>query len=338
MKNTAFFGCVLFIAVFGACTTSKAVKVTPAPAAPPAMETAVQRIKQNSADIKKYFNLDDKKEIILKAELTEQGEHFEVIYDMKRTEPGNPSDPAGGFLIPFSVESNKSGAVRYDSLLWKPQKDAAGILLTFDDDYMEIWEQNFDLFDEYGARVTFFVQGEYCSFCNAALARGHDVGYHSLNHLNLPKVSREIFDEETLSGIQVFREAGVPLDSFAYPFGLSETWMHEELLKTFRILRGYGVTFRVYDSHTIRKGYISSRALDNILFKKDEDFEAVIDIMLRTVKFIGGDLVLPLTSHNISDTADWGIKPHRLEYLLKAARDLKLNFYIFRDFLETDKL
>jgi hypothetical protein len=49
--------------------------------------------------------------------------------------------------------------------------------------------------------------------------------------------------------------------------------------------------------------------------------------MLRTVKFIGKGNILPLTTHNISDTADWGIKPRRLEYVLQTIRDLKLKFY-----------
>jgi hypothetical protein len=293
------------------------------------MESAVRRVKENSPLLKKYFTLDKDRNVIVKAET----EDFEVIYDMKNSTP----DGSGGFSLSFTLTSLSSGESRQDTLSWKPERNADGILLAFDDDYLEAWENNFDLFDHYGAKVTFFVQGEYSSFCGTALKRGHDVGYHSWNHLNLPKVSREVFRKETLSRIPAFRDAGVPLDSFAYPFGLSEEWMHEELLKTFRILRGYGVTFRVYDAGIIRQGYISSRALDNILFKTDEEFKAAIDIMFRTLKFTGGNLVLPLTSHDISDNAAWGIKPGRLVYLLQSVNDMRLNFYVYRDFIEGDR-
>jgi hypothetical protein len=113
--------------------------------------------------------------------------------------------------------------------------------------------------------------------------------------------------------------------------------MNEELLKHFKILRGYGVTFKVYDRTTIQQGYISSRAIDNILFKKDEDFKAAITIMLRTLKFIGGERILPLTTHTIADDADWGITPARMEYVLKTARDLRLVFYRYSDLIETGK-
>ena len=341
MKKSSFLGCFLTIWFLVSCT-SQAAKIREPVLRPEVvesmMEHIISQVKQNTGDIKKYFILDENKEIIVKADLTEtaakkrRGEtcHFEVIYDLKNLSAEGPS---GFFIVPFTVKLHEMDEVRQDSLFWKPEKDATGILLTFDDEYKEVWEQNFDLFDRYGARVTFFLQGEYCSFSTRALERGHDVGYHSLKHLNLPKVSLKIFHEETTSALAAFRKAGVALNAFAYPFGLSAPWMHGVLLNYYKILRGYGVTFRVYDSAKIREGYISSRAIDNILFKKDEDFITTIDVMLRTVKFIGGDLILPLTTHDISQTADWGIKPHRLEYLLQSANDLGLKFYLFRDFI-----
>ena len=340
MKNLPVCYLCIFIAIFVSCTTQAARLRLSVEQIDSIMEKVIHRVKLNSSEVKKYFLLDENKDITVKADLAEprkeqrpknrQGEtyHFEVIYDMKNFR----SEVDGVYTVPFTVKSLETGSMRQDELSWKPRNDATGILLSFDDDYMEVWESNFDLFDRYNAKVTFFVKGEYCLFCTAALERGHDVGYHSLNHLNLPKVSREVFDEETLSGVQAFRNAGVPLTSFAYPFGLSELWMHEELLKSYKILRGYGVTFRLYNSVQIQEGYISSRAMDTILFKRDEDFEAAVDTMFRTIKFIGGDLILPLTTHDISDSADWGIKPHRLEYLLQSANDLLLNFYRFKDF------
>ena len=329
----------LLLVVLSSCASRQAVVIPPptmeptSPAESPAertlspMESAIRRIKQNSPDVKKYFIIDETGDILTKGEI----EQFEIIYDLKKLLPEGPER----FSIPFFVESLTSGETRQETLSWRPQRDASGILLAFDDNYQEAWENIFDLFDRYGARATFFVQGkyeEYSAFCAEALQRGHDVGYHSINHLDLRKVSPELFRTETQSQTELFRDAGVPLTSFAYPFGFSDLWMHEELLQSYKILRGYGVTFRLYSSAVIREGQISSRAIDTILFKKDEDFKAMIDIMLRTLKFIGGDLILPLTSHDISDTAVWGITPHRLEYLLQSANDLQLNFYRYRDF------
>ncbi|MDR2079040.1 MAG: polysaccharide deacetylase family protein, partial [Treponema sp.] len=74
----------------------------------------------------------------------------------------------------------------------------AGVLLAFDDDYADIWERYLDLFDRYEVRVTFFIQGDYSPFCTVAENRGHEIGYHTKNHFNLLKVSRQVFLEETV--------------------------------------------------------------------------------------------------------------------------------------------
>jgi len=309
-----------------------AIPETPPPLSP--LDLAIQRIERNSIDIKKYYILERNGDITVKGEFSEisrgheEPEFFEVTYDMNFiTEL--PAD--FGYIVPFTLKSNKTDTVVYDRFLWKPQKDTSGILLTFDDNYTATWKNNFDLLDSYNARATFFIQGEYSSFCQEALERGHDVGFHTKSHLDLRKVSREVFIRETLTSAETFRDAGIPLYSFAYPFGFFDPWMNEELLNHYSILRGYGVTFRLYDKTQIRSGYITSKALDNTLFKKDEDFMAAVDIMLRTVKLLGGSFVLPLTTHDISDTASYGIKPRRLEYLLKTANDLQLVFYTYKD-------
>jgi len=297
------------------------------------LELAIQQIKKNSPDIKKYYVLDEKGNISVKAEFSEiprnqeDPDLFEVVYDMNFTAEVAANS---GYTVSFALKTNKNTIIN-DSFIWKPQKDSSGILLTFDDDHEEAWKENFDLLDSYNAKATFFVQGECSSFCHAALERGHDIGYHTKNHLNLKNVSREVFIRETLTPVESFKKAGIPLYSFAYPYGFFDPWMHDELLKHYPLIRGYGVTFRLYNKTQIRSGFISSKAIDNTLFKKDEDFKTAVDIMLRTVKFIGGDLVLPLTTHNISNTASWGIKPERLEYLLQTANDLQLVFYTYRD-------
>jgi hypothetical protein len=106
--------------------------------------------------------------------------------------------------------------------------------------------------------------------------------------------------------------------------------MHQALAPSYDLLRGFGVTYRLYNVDTIRAGYISSKSIDTILYKTDAAFEADVVIMLRTAKFVRG--ILPLTTHTIAADADWGISPGRLEYLLKTARELRLPFFRYSDF------
>jgi hypothetical protein len=301
-----------------------------APAVPPErpqMDRVIERVKMNSG-IEKHFALGENSTVTVSARIEDGSDVFEAVYDL-----GNARFMGQERMqVDFSLTDTKTGAMRWDSFVWELGDDDAGILLGFDDDFMDIWESYFDLFDKYNARVTFFVQGEYTGFCNRAQERGHEVGYHTLHHLNLPKISLEDFLTETLSVVDGFRKNGIPLLSFAYPFGLFEPWMNEMLSSSFGILRGYGTTFRIYHPADIKQGYISSKAIDNLLFKKEEDFTAMINIVLRTAKFLGGDAVVPLTTHTISDTANWGISPARLEYVLKTANELKLKWYRYSDF------
>jgi peptidoglycan/xylan/chitin deacetylase (PgdA/CDA1 family) len=252
-----------------------------------------------------------------------------VDYDLENARPA----PGGArWELDFSVQAAGSAELLRDTLWWDITDDDTGILLSLDDDYQEQWTQHFDLFDRYGAKITFFIIGGVSSFCREALDRGHDIGYHSKNHLNLPRISREAFYEQTLEEVESYRQAGIPLRSFAYPFGLSEPWMHKALAETFAVQRGFGVRYRIYDRESLSAGYIISVSIDNITYPNDAAFEAAITSMLRTLKFIGRGSIVPLTTHTIADDADWGITARRLEYLLQSARDLKLHFYRYGDF------
>jgi peptidoglycan/xylan/chitin deacetylase (PgdA/CDA1 family) len=166
-------------------------------------------------------------------------------------------------------------------------------------------------------------------FCAEALRRGHGLGYHSRSHIDLTKVSRRTFDSETVGAAAVFSAAGIPLGSFAYPFGFSEPWMRTALAPVFPVTRGYGTDVRIYNQETINNGYIISNAVDNTVYPNDSTFENTVRRMLLVTKFSGG--IIPLTSHIINDEAEWGIKPKRLEFLLKTAGELKLRFYSYNE-------
>ncbi|MCL2270392.1 MAG: polysaccharide deacetylase family protein [Treponema sp.] len=307
----------------------------PPPRQPPAalpipshMELLVQRVKQNGTDITKYFILDNEGQILVRADLQNEIGEYEVNYDIESAEILADS----AYSVRFYLREKGLSAAVEDTLIWKPVPGNSGLLLSMDDAFTDSWKRYFDLYDAYGARLTFFIQGEYTPFSNEAVNRGHDVGGHSLNHPDLRKISRSDFNRETIGQSKSFKDRGVVFSSFAFPYGFSEPWMYEILHESFEVLRGYGVTFRLYYEDEIRSGYIISRAIDNIVIPGEEQFDRLITLMLRTVKFLDDGRVLPLTSHDISDTADWGITPRRLEFLLKTAAELNLKFYRFSDF------
>ena len=303
-----------------------------------AFETALRHVRNNSPLVKKSFQLNEgaaaaaeknAPEIIVTGECQFDGEVFAVVYDLA----GAVKTGDNRFRIAFSLEE-PGGVSHNGELFWSLADDEAGLLLSLDDDYQESWWWHFGLFEQYGARITFFVQGtqdRVAGFCDEALRRNHDIGFHTINHYDMTKVSREVFDRETIEAAEDFRIACIPLSAFAWPFGFSHPWMREALSPVFKITRGYGANYRLYDAQTVRGGYIVSKAIDNIMYPDDGYFERSIRLLLFAAKFIGG--VVPFTTHEIADTAQWGIKPQRLEYVLQTTRELKLRFYTFSDFL-----
>jgi len=334
IKNILLVIYIVLMVIPMSCSKTN-VKKTPLPEQP-SLTSAIQKIKQNSSEIKKYLLINKNGELVVKADIEEKDKkgntyNFQVSYDLKNAK----IDDSGVYLITFVLKDLETGESYEDKLLWKPQKDDTGILLSFDDHYRKSWENYFELFDRYNAKVTFFVTGTYninSYFSRVAMNRGHEVGYHTLNHLRLSEISQDNFYIQTVSQVDNFRKADVPLVSFAYPYGLYRPWMQDELLKTFKVVRGYNICFQVYDRQSIREGFIFAKSIDNIIFRFEDDFIAVIDIMFRTIKFTEQNLVLPISSHDISNRISWCIKPHRLEYILQKANELQLKFYRYCDF------
>jgi peptidoglycan/xylan/chitin deacetylase (PgdA/CDA1 family) len=319
-------------------------------------ERALWNVKMNTPLFKKYFvggaaivsgyRFADAKNIAIKGEALIDGHEFRVSYDLINAVQISKNI----FRISIYMEDLTNGTFCFDEILWSPAENEAGLLLSFDDDYRDAWYQYFDMFDRYDAKVTFFVQGSFepdydfsptgvparqesiAGFCIEALGLGHDLGFHSANHYDLTKVSRDIFHAETIKAAEAFNKAGIPFSAFAFPFGFSQNWMSDILAPVFPLTRGYGTGTCFYNLEIITGNNIVSKAIDNIVYPDDDVFEREIYLILLAAKFTGFYIV-PFTSHDISDTAHWGIKPGRLEFLLKTTQDLKLRFYTYSSVL-----
>jgi peptidoglycan/xylan/chitin deacetylase (PgdA/CDA1 family) len=291
-------------------------------------------IESNSPLIEKFYTTKDMFPIAEGWLKAADGQEWTIVYDLV-----NAQSSGKGLVIPYSafLAYKKRPSLR-GKFLWLPQKDksfgAPGILLSFDDHYQKYWIKYFDLFEKYQATATFCIIGydAVAPFNTEALKDGFDIGYHTFTHEDLRRIPKNAFYKESISSTAPFREASVPLTAFAYPAGAYAPWMNTVLLKHYRILRGYDKTFQLYAADQIDHHFIQSRAVDTIFFKEDKDFKKSITLMLRTAKFVGG--ILPLTTHIIlpSRKLTFGISPARLEFLLKTASNLELNFYRYSDF------
>lgn len=217
--------------------------------------------------------------------------------------------------------------------LWRiQQRDQPGILLAFDDYSPDTWEAHFDLFDKYDVRATFFINaGEPVEFCYAAQERGHEIGFHTITHRNLLECTEDEIYEEAIAPIEVFREKGIELTSFAYPYGNYNEQLNEMMLEHYNIVRG-AWQCELNLKHNLRHGFVEAMALDNSYYETQEAFETSMTDILSNLKQQKG-MVICMYSHAIGD-GGWCINEEKLEYLLKTAKELGLKFYTFQDFQE----
>lgn len=208
-------------------------------------------------------------------------------------------------------------------------ENQSGILLSFDDYNEKNWEDHFDLFDKYNVKVTFFINaGEPTDFCTKAISRGHEIGYHTKGHARLTEVSDEEFIEQAIAPIAVFKEKGIELTSFAYPYGAYTEETNEKLLQHYKITRG-AYFYHLHQKITYQKGFVESKPIDNVYYETDELFEEDITNMLTEVKE-NKRTIVSMYSHSI-DGGDWCVTEDRLEFIFKKAQELGLKFYIYKD-------
>lgn len=235
-----------------------------------------------------------------------------------------------GFIVGgicFCVLLAIAGIWKYQQVMQRNQK---GILLAFDDWSEDTWRKAFDLFDEYGVKVTFFINGdEPEEFCAEAQARGHEIGYHTKGHAKLTSVTEEEFYEQAIEPIENFRKKGYKLTSFSYPYGAYEDWMNVELLKYYDTVRG-GFYYRGAYKEDLKKGFIESKSIDNLHYESDENFREDIIEMLDGLLACDDGTVASMYSHAIG-AGDWCITPERLEILFQEAQKRDLKFYTFHE-------
>ena len=99
-----------------------------------------------------------------------------------------------------------------------------GVLsLSFDDANFDQWEAALPLFAKHDARTTFFVIGtNRIDFMKKALAAGHEIGIHGLNHRDAPTTGSErdenwFWKVDVAPQIAALAGAGIPVRSYAYP-------------------------------------------------------------------------------------------------------------------------
>lgn len=146
--------------------------------------------------------------------------------------------------------------VTYADIVEGKRPNGGGLALSFDDSAVSSWTAGRELFQRYGARLTFFVSNWNPSMrdgLRTLAADGHDIEAHSVHHLRGPVVVEErgldaYISEEIVPSINVLRSDGFPTTTFAYPYGARTSETDRAILNHVSLLRS--VTF-TWDSPAV---------------------------------------------------------------------------------------
>lgn len=214
------------------------------------------------------------------------------------------------------------------------KKNRGALCLSFDDCNFDAWKRHLPLFRKYAARVTFFINGaideKAQEFMRLAAAEGHSVGLHGVKHQKAVSRIKQLgedryFKDEIKPQLDVCREKGIEVNSFAYPFSARNSRTDALLLKYFKRLRGAGngivSSLEEVGSKRIFLG-LGSLGLNNDADK--------ITSMLSEVS--SNNTVLVCYSHSICDAStSHSISAAELERILAEAKRIGVRVVGFDD-------
>ncbi|MGQ7944564.1 polysaccharide deacetylase family protein [Flavobacterium sp. WC2509] len=125
----------------------------------------------------------------------------------------------------------------------------SGVVITFDDDYVDQWYEVDKILKPYDWKATFFISkfdqltAEQIQKLKDFKKEGYEIGAHGLNHLNAPKYiyengTDEYVNREITPMLTLMDKNDLSPTSFAYPYGARDSATDNTLLNKFQIIRG----------------------------------------------------------------------------------------------------
>jgi peptidoglycan/xylan/chitin deacetylase (PgdA/CDA1 family) len=212
-----------------------------------------------------------------------------------------------------------------------------GVVLTFDDNYIDDWYAQLPLLDSFGARATFYVSS-YHRLTTAQRSKlkvlqqhGNEIAFHTTHHVDMveflrTKTLQQLMKQEVKDGLDSMAKDGFYPKTFAFPYGKHNDLVDAALLSVFRSVRVLNGTKDYTQSVCRNKGKTFFRGLG---IDDDSKPNRVIAEMLRNAKQHNNAVVL--VGHRINSRLRPNISTSKLRFILKQAKELELKFYTIEE-------
>lgn len=218
----------------------------------------------------------------------------------------------------------------------------AGVVLSFDDDYINEWFTTDQLLKKYNWKGSFFVcrinQLKYSEIQKLLKLQkeGHEIGGHGVHHYNATDFvsncsTDEYLEEEINPMLDLMEFYNLQVTSFAYPYGRRSKKLDTILLKKFKLIRGRAYCEDVADKQGCY--YNNSRLLFSFSIDDTHNhfntthLSELLDYAKKNNK------ILILNSHKTvkNVTGDYQTKNETLEFVCNYIKKNNMNFYTLSD-------
>jgi peptidoglycan/xylan/chitin deacetylase (PgdA/CDA1 family) len=212
-----------------------------------------------------------------------------------------------------------------------------GLILTFDDNYVDDWYRFLPVLDSFGAKATFYVSHyttltrEQKNKLKIIEAHGNEIAFHTTHHANLVNLLKtrsfnEVMRQEVRVALDSMHKDGFYPKNFAYPYGQHNEMLDGAMLSLFRSIRLLNGTKDFSQSVCTNKNKSYLRSLN-----VDESGISGSDInrMLESAKDNHNSVVF--LAHKINTPPQLYISKSRLIFILSRAKELGLKFYKVED-------
>jgi peptidoglycan/xylan/chitin deacetylase (PgdA/CDA1 family) len=154
------------------------------------------------------------------------------------------------------------------------------VVITFDDGNFDIYQNSYPILQKYGFVATFYIVDRYINGkdmittdeVKELIQAGWEIGSHSKYHTDLLSAGADLETEVRMSKLDMEERLGVPINSFAYPFGSANPDVIGKVIRS-------GYTSAVGLGEAITHGYYDVFYLNRIEIQADYDMQKFISLM-----------------------------------------------------------
>lgn len=240
------------------------------------------------------------------------------------------------FLLTISIVVFFSACTTNDSI--EEYTDGGGVVLTFDDVFVDEWYAADDVMAAYNWKATFFVT-KYAELTNQQKEKlhtlnnhGHEIGGHGLNHIKATEYIAQhgidtYIDTEITPMLEMMQNDGFDIKTFAYPYGDRSPQTDEKLCNYFDIVRAttYGQSKPEKQTCYYRKGSKIIYALG-----MDDSYHATTDYLISLLKYAKQhNKIVILYGHKIvnSVNSSYETPVNKLKKICEYAHQNNMTFY-----------